>query len=67
VRLRCPVGCSGVVFSRFVGVTRVFAFGRGKHTLRLPVTLGKRRSARLDLDVSVDNGRPVGETIRVRR
>ena len=67
VRLRCPVGCSGGVFSRFFGGTRVFAFGRGTHTLRLPVMLGKRRSVRLDLDVSVDNGRSVGETIRVRR
>jgi len=67
VRLRCPVGCSGGVFSRFFGGTRVFAFGRGTHTLRLPVMLGKRRSVRLDLDVSVGNGRSVGETIRVRR
>ena len=67
VRLRCPIGCSGNVYGARIAGSGAFSFGRGTHTLRLPVRLGRHTSRRLRFDLTVRNGPPRTASIRVRR
>ncbi len=66
VRLRCPTGCEGLLYLRR-GATRRFAFEAGTRTLRLPFTLGKRRRAIVQAELSVEHGPPRATQISVRR
>ena len=66
VRLRCPTGCSGTAYGPRIA-SRTFSFGRGTHTLRLPVRLGRHPSRRVRFDLAVRNGPPRTASIRVRR
>jgi hypothetical protein len=69
VRIRCPLGCNGTADApRFVRAAR-FAFAGGTGVLRLRVSLGTRRSARVKLRLHVANSYGVADsaTISVRR
>ncbi len=68
LRVRCAAGCTGRIFGRrVVDGARAFSFDRGTHTLRVPVALGRARSARLRLEVAVEYGPGYGLTVSVRR
>ncbi len=66
VRVRCPIGCSGLV----LGVPfdpRSFAFGPGTHRLGLRVLDRRRRTTKALLELSVDNGPVRSVALRLRR
>ena len=74
VRLRCPAGCAGKAVARLLpngpALRRdppAFSFAAGTHDIDVPIALGRRRSARVRLDVSVEHGPGRGATISVRR
>ncbi|HEX8102652.1 MAG TPA: hypothetical protein VF533_08580, partial [Solirubrobacteraceae bacterium] len=70
LRLRCPRGCKGRVVDTSVCSgerSATFRFGRGVHTVRLPLTRRSRRLGHAVLRVRVEAGRDRGRTIRVRR
>ena len=66
LRLRCPDGCTGAITGR-LATPREFSFDPGTHVVRVPVSLGRSRSARVHLDVFVAHGPIRSATVTVRR
>jgi hypothetical protein len=67
VRVRCPLGCHGFAFAGRPQAPAEFQFGRGTHTVRLPFSLGKRRSVRTAVRLIIENGPSRSATVRVHR
>jgi hypothetical protein len=69
VRLRCPVGCTGRIYAGRRALRRLsFSLDPGTHVVRVPATLRRgHRSARLRLELSVENGPARAATITIRR
>lgn len=67
LRLHCPTGCSGTAYGARIARSTTFSFGRGTHTLRVPVRLGRHTSRRLRFDLIVKNGPTRKASIHVRR
>lgn len=75
VRLRCPAGCAGKAVARRLPDGRpnlredppAFSFPAGTHPLRVPIALGRHRSARVRVDLSIEHGPTSRATISVRR
>lgn len=65
LRLRCPSGCAGQVYTK-LGPVRSFAFKPGSHRLRVRLTPRERRSKRLRLRLEVSQGPPRTKVIRLR-
>ena len=66
MRIRCPAGCSGSIFSPR-GRQRAFSFEAGTRALSVPVVLGKRKRARVPFFLTVDHGPSPTAVISVRR
>lgn len=68
LRVRCRIGCSGRMFAgRFALRPPSFQHGPGTHALRVPISLGRLRSARVPLTPAVDYGPARTTTITVLR